>query len=112
MNKIFFSLFILISCVCLISSNGSSKFQIGNELYDNLFKVVTQKVLIEANKYKENLPPVNLDLSPAKFLPIKLNLTNLKFEDLVYRDDELEISGNEATKTISIKLSKIINIIV
>lgn len=111
MNKIFFCLLILLSSVYLISSNGSSKFQIGNELYDNLFKVVTQKVIIEANKYKENLPPINLDLSPAKFLPIKLNITNLKFEDLLYRDDEFEISANEATKIISIKLSKMIIII-
>ncbi len=107
MIRIHFILLIVLSFVCLISTNGSSKFLIGNDLYDNLSRVVTQKVLTEANKYKDNLPPLNLDFSPAKFLPIQLNLTNLKFKDLVYRDDEFIISADEGKKNIKIILSKI-----
>ena len=106
MTRTHFIILIILSCMCLLSANGSSKLQIGNDLLNNLIRVVSQKLFVEVNKHKDNLPQLNLNISPTKFLPIKLNITNLKYDDLVYREDELQISVDDVSKKLQIKLSK------
>jgi hypothetical protein len=106
MTRIQFILIILISSLSLFLANGASKFQIGNDLFNNLVKVVSKKVIIEVNKHKDNLPPLNLDISPVKFIPITMSFTNAKFDEIVYREDEVQISVDETEKILKIKLSK------
>lgn len=106
MTRIHLLLLVLISSISLFSANGASKFQIGNDIINNLIKFVSKKVIAEANKHKDNLPSLNMDLSPVKFLPIILNLSNIKFEELVYREDELQINVDHSAKNMRIKLSK------
>ena len=111
MNRFFSYLFIVFSCVCLISANGSSKFQVGNHLSKEFLEFLKQKAIIEVNKYKDNIPEINLDISPNKYLPLKLTVKNLKFEEIIFREDELEINIDDASKNIKIKLSKSIPLI-
>ncbi len=107
MPRIDFTLLIILSCVSLLSANGSSKLQIGNDLFNKILTLVSQKAIDEINKYKDNLPDLNLDLSPAKILTLKMSFTNLKFDELKYKNNEFELSANEAAKLIKIKLSKL-----
>jgi hypothetical protein len=108
MIRLHFILLLLLSYSSLFLASGVSKFQIGNDLFNNLFRVVSQKVIAEVNKHKDNLPSLSLDLSPAKFLPLKFNFSNLKYEELAYRDDEIQLSVNNSSKNLKMNLSKIL----
>jgi len=111
MTRLFSYLIIVLSCLSLISANGSSKFQIGNDLSKELIEFLQKKAIIEVNKYKDNIPEFNFTFPVHEHLDIKFTVFNMTFQEIIYREDELEINVDEAAKRINVKLSKVILLI-
>ena len=104
---------ILILCIVVLQlltslkcEPGLSKIKIGNEFFDQVFKLMTQKIIVEVNKNKNNIPDFNMDLKLAKLIPLKFGAKNLTFDDIQYHENQVQIKHTTGEE-ISFKLSKL-----
>jgi len=109
MRKIFILGILLVLGIGLDSfraESGISKLRVGNEFFEKVFGIVSQKIIELANNMKSSVPDVNVDTTILKSFSLKANLTKILIEDFVYDSNQLQIT-HSGVDTVTIKLSKI-----
>ena len=82
------------------------EYHLSNVFIDNIINKLTEEVYEDLNKFfLHNYPDFHLNLSPIKFIPISLDLSNLNFEDLVYQSNTMKVTHKG--DSIDINLCKI-----
>ena len=79
----------------------------GNEFFDRVSKIITQKVIEEVNINKKNSTEIDVSAKMAHIVPVSLQIKNISLEDFKFIEDEIEIKHTLGDE-ISFKISKII----
>jgi len=96
----------LLTLVISTVTCDSGRVKVGYQLLDNIINKLTKDVYEDLNNlFVNNHPDVHLNLSPIKFIPLSIDLSKLKFEELVYQPNILKIT--HISDSIDVNLCKI-----